>query len=478
MTEPSNDLGLLAPIWADTLVAEQTGDAAYLQAMLDAEFALSRALAAAGLAPDWVTAAVDDLAERARPDLPAIVAEARGGGNPVIPLTRYLYAAAEDVRPGLADHIHRGATSQDIMDTATMLVARRAGGAIMAAAHTLATRLAELADRHRATVLAGRTLGQQAAPTSFGFKAAGWLDGVLVAARALDDVLRDLPVQLGGAVGTGAALYDAAERSASAGPDAGAERERPADVVNRVLDAYAAELGLRRPMISWHTQRGVIADLGHALAGLTGSIGKIAADVSVLSRTEIAEVHLELPAGSGGSSAMPHKRNPVPAVLLLAAARQAAAPVATLHASLVAEEERPSGAWHAEWSPLRELLRLAGAATETGADLAGRLRVDADQMRRNLEATGGAIMSERLVGALTAQAGRKRAQQITADVLGADRAPGLRVKLLDHPDVALTDGQIDDLLDPARYLGMADEFIDAVLRDHASRTTSDEDGSS
>ena len=455
------DVGLLDPLSAGTRDAELTSDAAWLQAMVDVELALTRSLIDAGLVPDWMHDVCDRVTDAAALDLAAIAAEGRGGGNPVIPLVKHLSAAAEAVRPGASDHIHVGATSQDIVDTAAMLIAHRVLGEVGDQLGALAGALAALADAHRTTVMAGRTLGQQASPTSFGLLAAGWLDAVTRASERLDAARGALPVQLGGAVGNLAVLTAIA---AARRPDAASSA-----VVDEVLRAFAGRLGLALPPISWHTNRLVVAELGSALAGATGVAGAFALDVSVLSRTEIAEVSERLGTGEGGSSAMPHKRNPVTAVLVTAAARRAPGLVATLFGSMLAEDQRPSGAWHAEWQTLRDLERLTISAVTGAASLAERLDVDDDRMRANLDVTDGLIFSERVTTILAEALGKTAAFDLvtTASAESASTHRPLQVVLA---GALASEGASDDLrrqiwaaFDYSGDLGQADAGIDRVL---------------
>ncbi|SEN39097.1 lyase family protein [Cryobacterium luteum] len=401
MPEHTFDAGLLNPLSHGTRECELTSDQAWLQAMVDAELALTRALIDAGVAPEWMLTVCDALADASQFDLGAIAAEARGGGNPVIPFVKHLGRAAERMRAGASDHLHVGATSQDILDTAAMIVARRVTGELIHQLDALGTTLADLADEHRGTVMSGRTLGQQASPTSFGFVAAGWLDAVLLIVTRLDGIADTLPVQLGGAVGNLAVLTEIARARRS---DVVA-----ADVLRVVLERFAHHAGLVVPRLSWHTNRVVISELASVLAAATGVAGTIALDVSVLSRTEIAEVSERLAPGQGGSSAMPHKRNPVSAVLITAAALQTPGLASTLYGSMLAEDQRPSGAWHAEWQSLRVLERLTISAVTGVASLAARLDVDRDRMRANLDLTDGLVFSERVTTILAESVGKTTA---------------------------------------------------------------------
>jgi len=447
------DVGLLAPVWAGSAAAAATGDAAFLRAMLDAEAALTRALATAGLAPPAAARAVTEAAAGlAGADPRELALRARADGNPVIPLVAVLTAAVAERDPAAAEYVHRGATSQDIWDTALMLVTARALEPVLADLGRAERALAGLAAAHRDTPMPGRTLTQHAVPTTFGLKAAGWLTLVRAAAARLSAVRAALPVQLGGAGGTLAAFH------AYAGPAAAA------DLGPRLLAAYAAETGLAEPVLPWHTLRTPIADLAGALAFTAGALGKLAADVLVLSRTEIGEVS---EGAGGGSSAMPQKANPVASVLIAAAARQVPALAATLYGSLAAEDERPPGAWHAEWQPLREALRLVGGAAETAAGLAEGLRVHPERMRENLGLTGGLIVSERIAAALTPLLGRERARAVVRDAVRAVRdGADLRSALRADPAAAaaLPEELLHDLTDPARYLGSAGPLVDRALR--------------
>ncbi|WSM10406.1 lyase family protein [Streptomyces sp. NBC_01716] len=548
---------MLSPGRAGSAAEAATGDAAFLRAMLDAEAALARAQAAVGLTPMAAAEVITAAAGTAgRFDVRDVALRARAGGNPVIPLVADLTAAAdeEDARAGggsdAAQYVHRGATSQDIVDTAMMLVATRTGPLILADLDRTADALAVLATAHRTTPMAGRTLTQHAVPTTFGLKAAGWLSSVRDARTRLAAVR--LPVQLGGAAGTLAAfaqvddavdgrpertstaascepVYDltgaldstvdsppeplpeypaGADPSSEPGFEPGFEPERgfepepglepepgpgtgPApedgspeevqaaeaprgasrsDTGVRLLAAYADQLPLAEPTLPWHTLRTPVADLGAALAFAAGALGKVAADVLVLSRTETGEV---AEARGGGSSAMPHKRNPVRATLIAAAARQAPALASILLGALVAEDERPAGPWHAEWQPLRELLRLTGGAAHDAAELAHGLRVFPDRMRDNLGLTHGLLVSERLVTALIPAVGRTRAKEVVgAAGRLAERAgiPLAQALTETDPGVAelIGDARLHALTDPAGYTGSAPALVDRALAEHAA----------
>ncbi|WP_405915537.1 3-carboxy-cis,cis-muconate cycloisomerase [Streptomyces sp. NBC_00728] len=439
----ASDAGLLAPGTAGSPASAATGDAAYLRALLDAEAALTRAQASLGLAPAEAATAVSLAADGADFDIASIALRARSGGNPVIPLVADLTAA---VPAEFGPYVHRGATSQDILDSATMLVAARTLDLVLGDLDRTGRALARLAEQHRDTVLPGRTLTQHAVPTTFGLKAAGWRSLVLDARDRVRAVRSALPAQLGGAAGTLAAFTAFG-----------------ADDTRALTAAYARELGLAEAELPWHTLRTPIADLAGALAFTAGALGKTAVDVLTLSRTEIAE----LAEGSGGgSSAMPHKANPVRATLVAAAARRAPLLAATLYGALAAEDERPAGAWHTEWEPLRDLLRLVGGAARDAAELAEGLRVNADAMREHLGLTHGLIVSERLAAELTPVLGRARAKELLTRA--AERAVSEGRPLADvlgeEPDLKDVPGvDLADLTDPNRYTGSAGVLTDRAL---------------
>ncbi|WP_446048077.1 3-carboxy-cis,cis-muconate cycloisomerase, partial [Streptomyces olivaceus] len=386
--------------------------------------------------------AVSGAADPAAFDARSLAERARAGGNPVIPLVADLTAA---VGEPYGPYVHRGATSQDVLDTATTLVAARALDLLLPDLTRTERALARLAAEHRDTPMAGRTLTQHAVPTTFGLKAAGWRTLVLDARDRITAVRDTLPVQLGGAAGTLAAFgaYGATDPVA-------------------LTAAYARELGLRAPLLPWHTLRTPVADLAGCLAFAAGALGKIAADVLTLARTEIGEV---AEGSGGGSSAMPHKANPVRSTLIAAAARRAPQLAATLYGSLVAEDERPAGAWHAEWESLRDLLRLTGGAPRDAAALTERLPVRPDVMRAHLGLTHGLIVSERLSAELAPVLGRARAKELLTELARRayreDRPLG--ELLAGVPELRDSGLDLAALTEPARYTGCAGALTDRAL---------------
>jgi 3-carboxy-cis,cis-muconate cycloisomerase len=444
------DEGLLSPVTVG-FDAEVT-DAAVLGALVAAEVALTRAWARVGTAADaeavsealgW--AGVGELC-RADLDLGALVGASVAGGNPVIPLVAQV---KQRVPPASRSWVHRGATSQDILDSALMLVSRRAGRGVLAALVTTEQRLAAFASAHRDEVAAARTLTQHAVPTTVGARAGGWLRGVTRARLRLEATLADLPAQLGGAGGTLAAFVEIGGTDAAAALPA----------------AFAAELGLAAPEAPWHVNRWPVTELGDALVQAIDAVGKIATDVATLSRTEIGEL---AEGAGGGSSAMPQKQNPAASVLLRSAALRAPNLGATLHlASALAADERPDGAWHAEWPTLRELLRLALGATGNAARLAEGLRVDAEAVARNLARTEGLIVAERLSLALTPILGADAVKGIVAEAGRGGDLRALVTRALDDAGERAPGSphpvDVDALLDPAGYTGLAGALTDRAV---------------
>jgi 3-carboxy-cis,cis-muconate cycloisomerase len=356
----------------------------------------------------------------------------------VEPLVRHLREAAGDA----GDRVHWGATSQDIMDTAAMLVSKRALRLVIARLDDLAAGLARLAAAHRTTPMAGRTLLQQAVPITFGLKAAGWLVAVVECRRRLEDVRSHrLAAQLGGAAGTLSQLGDA-------GPE--------------VVRLYANELDLAEPAVPWHADRTRIAELGAALSVTAGALEKVARDVALLAQTEVAEA-AEPPGGV--SSTMPQKQNPVRSTVAIACARQAIGHASVLAGAGGQEHERGVGGWHAEWDALSGALAMTGAAAANLAEAVDGLRVDPERMRRNLEAGGGAIMAEAAAGLLAGRIGRQAAQQVVAEA--ARRAMENGGTLRDELAAASVDGvspeELERALEPERYLGSAPAFVDRAL---------------
>ena len=427
-------------IFVSDELQDAVSDRAWLQGMLDAERALANAGAATGLVTADAAARIGAACRAELYDPRELAQEGRAVGNPAEPLVRALREAVGDTA---ADWVHYGATSQDIVDTAAMLVSRRAVVLVLAELDRLADACADLARTHRSTPIAARTLLQQAVPTTFGLKAAGWLIAMLEARRRLAVVRHErLAAQLGGAAGTLAPLGD-----------------RALDVVRH----YAEELELVEPVVPWHANRIRVAELAAALDIAAGAAAKIGRDIVLLAQTEVGEVS---EGAGGGSSTMPQKRNPVRATLAVACARLAHAHAGVLLAELDHEHERAVGGWHAEWEALSGALAFTGGAVTAAADAVSGLVVDSGRMRVNLEAGAGLVVAERISFALSDRLGRPRAHEVVAE---AARAPSFREALLADERVALSDAEVDELLDPAGYLGSAEALVDRALAEWAAR---------
>ncbi|MBV2362995.1 3-carboxy-cis,cis-muconate cycloisomerase [Streptomonospora sp. NEAU-YY374] len=435
-------------VFAAGPIARETGDRAWLRALLDAEAALARAHARIGLVAPEHAEAITAACDPDRFDTAALGAAAPGAGNPVVPLVAEL---TRMVGGEAARHIHQGATSQDIMDTAAMLVARRAGAVIAADAAAAAAALAALAEEHRATVMAGRTLLQQALPTTFGLVAATWLAGLEEAAAALEHVLEHrAAAQLGGAAGTLASL----------GRDGLA-----------AVSAFAAETGLAEPGLPWHTERGRIAELAGALARVCGAVAKPAGDIALLAQTEVGEVVEAGGPGTGGSSTLPHKRNPIAAVQAAACAQRAPGLAATLLGAQAQQHQRAAGPWHAEWPALTDLLRTTGSAVAWLRTSLERLEVRSEAMRANLDAAGGFPLAERVTTDLAGELGRAQAHRFVQDACAEAVAAGRALEEVLTERLAGRRGpeRIAELLDPAGYLGSARPLVDRALAAHRRR---------
>ncbi|ABG04541.1 3-carboxy-cis,cis-muconate cycloisomerase [Rubrobacter xylanophilus DSM 9941] len=435
---------LFGPIFVPERFREAVSGGAWLRAMLEAEGALARAGARAGVVPPE---AAEEISRRCRElelDPEELGERGRAAGNPVPALVKELTAAV----PGeAARHVHRGATSQDITDTAAMLISREALGLILRELDGVCAACARLAEEHRETLVAGRTLLQQALPTTFGLKAAGWLVAALEARRVLREAReRGLAAQLGGAAGTLASL---GERG------------------TRVLREYARLLALPEPALPWHAARFRVAELGGALALAAGTLHKVALDVILMAQTEVGEAAEPSGGGRGGSSTLPHKRNPILSVVASANARRVQDLARTLYGSLAQEHERAAGAWHAEWEALSGALALTGGAAAAVREALEGLEVRPGRMAENLAVTEGLILAENVTTLAAERLGRLEAHELVEAACRrvAEGGGTLREEILAEPRLreALSEEEIEGALDPARYLGAADEFVDRAL---------------
>jgi 3-carboxy-cis,cis-muconate cycloisomerase len=438
---------LFGTLFLPDSVRAAVADRAWIAAMLEFEAALAAAEARADVIPGDAVAAIAAACDAERFEPVALARQARASGNPVVPLVR---ALTEAVEGDAARFVHWGATSQDVMDTAAMLVARRSLGVIGEELDGVAAACARQADEHRNTVMAGRTLLQQALPTTFGLKAAGWLCAVDDARRRLASV--PLTVELGGAAGTLASLA-------------------PEGI--RVLGHLAEELGLDEPVLPWHTSRARVAELGAALALAAGALEKVAQDVTLLAQTEVAEVAEPAGESRGGSSTLPHKRNPVGSVLAIACARRVRGEASILLGAMAQEHERAAGAWQAEWEALGGALAYTGGAAAAVRDVLEGLEVRPERMRENLDLTGGLVLAEPVSMALRERVGRSEAHHLVeaASRRALEAGRSFREELLDDDAIRseLSQEEIDRALDVDGYASEAAALVERALKRYRER---------
>ncbi|WP_244827719.1 3-carboxy-cis,cis-muconate cycloisomerase [Caballeronia sp. TF1N1] len=423
---------------------------ATVQAMLDVEAALARASAEHGVIPASAVDAIVAACNADNIDAGALMTGAAAGGNLAIPLVKQLTAVVKAGDAEAAKYVHWGATSQDIIDTGVMLQLRAAFELIDADLRELAASLAQQAQKHHATPMIGRTWLQQALPITLGLKFAQWLDAVTRHRGRLYELKsRVFVLQFGGAAGTLASLRDKALP---------------------VAQSLADELQLALPALPWHTQRDRIAEAAAFLGMLTGTLGKIARDISLMMQTELGELAEPAAAGKGGSSTMPHKRNPVGCAAVLTAATRAPNLVATVFAGMVQEHERALGGWQAEWEALPDLARLTAGALSNIKGIVPGLEVNVARLARNLDATNGLVLGEAVMLALGDAIGRLDAHKLVEQSSKAAVASGQSLfdVLAANETVTqhLSQQQLKSLLDPANYAGQAQAFVDAALELH------------
>ncbi len=429
-------------------------DRARLQGMLDFEAGLARAEARAGVIPSSAAGTIANQCKAELFDVAALSQAAKLAGNLAIPLIKALTAVVAQSDSEAARFVHWGATSQDVIDTGCVLQLRPALKTIAADLNRLIDALVEIATKHRSTIVVGRTWMQQALPTTFGLKAAGWLDAVNRHRGRLRETEQRVSVlQFGGAVGTLAALGVRGQ------------------MVARIL---AEELHLALPDTPWHSHRDRMVEVATTLGLCVGTLGKIARDISLHAQTEVAEVFEPSGEGRGGSSTMPHKRNPVTSAVVLSTATRVPGLVSTMLSAMVQEEERGLGGWHAEWETLPEIVRLAAGALHQMAETVPNLQIDAARMQENLGLTQGLIFAEAATMALSEKMGRSAAHQVVEAACGRAQHEKrhLREVLAEDAQVGkcLSSAEIDGLFDPRRYLGAAEAFVDRVVEASRSRS--------
>ncbi|MBV4475104.1 3-carboxy-cis,cis-muconate cycloisomerase [Pseudomonas botevensis] len=425
-----------------------------VQAMLDVEAALARAEARVGLIPATAVGPIENACDASLYDFAALGEAIATAGNSAIPLVKALGRQIAAADAEAERYVHLGATSQDVMDSGLVLQLRQALTLIENDLAQLADSLATQAQRHAATPLAGRTWLQHATPVTLGMKIAGWLGAVTRSRQRLRELKpRLLVLQFGGASGTLAAL---------------GEQALP------IARALAEELQLSLPEQPWHTQRDRIVEFGAVLGLIAGSLGKLGRDISLLMQTEAAEVFEPSAPGKGGSSTMPHKRNPVGAAVLIGAATRVPGLVSTLFSAMPQEHERSLGLWHAEWETLPEICGLVSGALQQARLLADGLEVDAARMARNLELTQGLVLAEAVSIVLAQRVGRDKAHHLLEQCCKRAVAEQrhLRAVLGDEPQVTaeLSAAELDHLLNPAHYLGQAQVWVERAVAEHNALT--------
>jgi 3-carboxy-cis,cis-muconate cycloisomerase len=428
-------------------LAELFSDDSVLRAMLAFEAALARVEGRLRIIPRAAASTIAAAARMAKLDGAAIAGESLQSGTPAIP---FLRAFMEEVRtqdPVAAGFVHWGATSQDLSDTALILLLQKAQRIFESDLRRLERALQRLSERHKRTVMLGRTWLQAAPPVTFGLKAAGWFAAVHRGYQRLTAAFEDcLVLQFGGASGTLAAL----------------ENDGP-----RIAQALATELKLACPEAPWHTQRDRLASLICAFGVLAGSLGKMARDITLLAQNEIAEVAEPARAGRGGSSTMPHKQNPVGSAMALAATQRVPGLVSSFLSAMVQEHERAAGGWQAEWSIVSDVVQNTGLAIASMAEVAEGLVVDSERMKANIAATNGVIFAERASMLLGRKIGRDQAHKLLeeATLKAAAGKRKLSQVLAETPEIEqhLSNAALRDLEKPEHYLGAAEEFRRALL---------------
>jgi 3-carboxy-cis,cis-muconate cycloisomerase len=441
---------LLDPLFTSDAMRRVFSDQHRLQCMLDFEAALARALAAIGIAPRGVIAPIESRCRAELFDVESLARATARSGNVAIPMVKVLTELVTASDAQAAAFVHWGATSQDAIDTGLVLQLREALGLIDGDLAHLSPSLARLAAAHKSTLVVGRTWLQQGPPVTFGLKVAGWLAAVERHRERLVQIRKQvLVLQFGGAVGTLAAVGDRGLELAA---------------------ALARELKLDLPELPWHAHRDRLVEIAAVLGVLVGSLGKMARDISLMSQTEIDELLEPSGEGRGGSSTMPHKRNPVGSAVILAAALRVPALVSVMLTSMVQEHERGLGGWHAEWETLPEIFRLTAGALAHINEVIGGLEVHAGKMSQNLNCTRGLILAEAVAFALRERLGKEQAHKIVEEAArrAAQDGSDFAEVLLTFPEVRnhLSPAELSRLLDPKNYLGSAVEMTDKVLSIH------------
>ncbi len=436
MTVSAFDSKIYGGLLSDPEMTPLFSDDAVINSMIEVEVALAKAQGTLGIIPEAAARKIVKACSSFQPDLDDIAKSTETSGVPTIPLVSQMRRAAGDA----GDYVHWGATSQDIIDTGLVLRLRKALVLIDGRLERVCKTLARLADEHRQTVMLGRTRYQQAIPTTFGLKAAVWLDGLVNARDGLQAASSKIAqLQFGGAVGTLSALKGR-----------GVE----------LAEALAAELDLNAPAVPWHTNRTSLVTLANEVALVTGSLGKLGQDIVLLSQTEVGEVQVS---GGGGSSTMPHKANPISAETLISLSRMNAGLIGNMHQAMVQEHERGGSGWQLEVMTLPQMMIACGAALRHTEKILDGLHVNTSKMTDNLTATNGLVMAEAAVFTLADHMAASEARNIVKtavnQMMKSDTSLSKALSALAPVDIDWA-----EVLKPAGYLGSSDEFIDRVLK--------------
>ena len=442
---------LYASLFYQKEVTEIFSDRTLVSYMVEAEVALAQAQAQVGVIPQSAAAVIERVAKTAleKIDFDTLATATGLAGNIAIPFVKQLTAIVKQADEDAARYVHWGATSQDILDTACILQCRAALAIVQNQVQQCYDTALSQAQSYRYQVMMGRTWLQQALPITLGHKLARWASAFK---RDLDRIdamkARVLTAQLGGAVGSLASLQNQG---------------------SMVVDAFAHQLQLNAAACTWHGERDRIVEIASVLGMITGSVGKMARDWSLMMQTEIAEVFEPTATGRGGSSTMPHKRNPVAAASVLAAANRVPALMSSIYQSMVQEHERGLGSWHAEWLCLPEIFQLTAGALERTLDVLQGMEVNTDNMQRNIECTHGLVMAEAVMMALAPHMGRLNAHHMVEAACKKSVAEHTHLKdvISNIEDVKqyFNASQLDEIFKPESYLGNIQDQIDAVLQE-------------
>jgi 3-carboxy-cis,cis-muconate cycloisomerase len=440
-------------LFSTPAMTDALSDRNFLRQMLAFEKALALSLEEHKVIPFGTAKALASI-DADTLDLETLAKQAPIGGNICIPFVRMLTARVAEVDPTAAAYVHWGATSQDVIDTSLMLQMRVALNLLDQDLDYTCGTLSDLVKAYRHTAMPGRTWLQQGPPVTLGLKLATWLDALLRHQERLAHVMtHTIALQFGGAVGTLATLGNRGS------------------IISHKLGNL---LDLEMPAIPWHAQRDRIGELATTLGLLTGTLGKIARDVSLLMQTEVGEFMEPAAAGRGGSSTMPHKRNPVYSAVMLAASTRVPGLVSTILSAMVQEQERGLGGWHAEWETLTEIFRLTAGSLTAAKEIATGASVNSDAMQRNLDLLGGVTMAEAVSFEVARKLGKAEAHRILETVSQRAIRDGISMQAALVQESSLSEHfnpqDFERMLTPINYLGSANDFIENVLSKQKAQT--------